>query len=106
MLQISIDFAPRALTLWLEGRLTRAGVGELEMCWQGALARRQDGVLRLDLSGVTDIDSAGLKCLEAMHGRGAELVAGDSLMKAVVAEIKGSPLPSRLPPRVATATRG
>ncbi len=36
--------------------------------------------------------SAGKACLAALHRQGAELVAADCLMNAVVAEITGAPL--------------
>ena len=62
---------------------------ELEECWRGALASQRQPTLRVDLTEVTSIDAAGQACLEAMHRQGAELVAADCLMKAIVAEITG-----------------
>jgi ABC-type transporter Mla MlaB component len=63
------------------------GLRELEACWQSALARRGEAVLRVDLTGVTSIDAAGKACLAALHRQGAEFVAADCLTIAVVAEI-------------------
>lgn len=91
MLRITIHEAPRTLTVRLEGRLTGPWLRELEECWQGILASRREPVLRVDLTDMTSIDAAGQACLTAMHRQGAEFVAADCLMKAVVAEITGAP---------------
>ena len=98
MLRITIHDAPRTLTFRLEGRLARPLVRELEDCWRGALTGQPKPVLRVDLTEVTSIDAAGRTCLEALHRQGAEFIAADCLMKAVVAEITGAPEPA-LPPR-------
>jgi hypothetical protein len=95
MLRITIHDAPPTLTFWLEGRLVGPWVRELEECWRGSLASRREPILRVDLTEVTSIDAAGRACLEALHGQGAEFVAADCLMKAVVAEITGAPVPDR-----------
>jgi hypothetical protein len=87
MLRITIHDAPRKLTFRLEGRLAGPWVRELDECWRGALASRRKPILRVDLSEVTSIDDAGKACLAALHRQGAELVAADCMMKAVVAEI-------------------
>ena len=91
MLRITIHHAPPTLTFRLEGRLAGPWVPELEECWRGALAGQPKPILRVDLTEVTSIDAAGWACLAAMHRQGAELVAADCLMKAVVAEITGAP---------------
>src|SRR4051812_41866624 len=87
MLRITVDDAPRTLTVRLEGRLAGPWVRELERCCQGALAGQPEPALRIDLTEVTSIDAAGRACLEALHRLGAQFVAADCLMKAVVAEI-------------------
>jgi hypothetical protein len=68
-------------------------VRELAGCWLATLARRPGTAVRVDLAAVTFVDGAGKEALTAMHARGAELVAEGCLMKAVVAEITGTPLP-------------
>jgi hypothetical protein len=93
MLRITVHDKPGALTFQLEGRLAGPWVRELEACWRSALATQREPILRVDLTGVTTIDAAGKTCLAAMHNQGAELVAADCLMKAVVAEITQTPLP-------------
>jgi hypothetical protein len=99
MLRITIHDTPRMLTFRLEGRLAGPWVGELDGCWRDALASRRKPTLRVDLTGVTSIDAAGQACLAALHRQGAEFVAADCLMKAVVTEITGTPFPDRGPPK-------
>jgi ABC-type transporter Mla MlaB component len=99
MLRITIHVAPRALTFQLEGRLAGPWVQELEECWRAALASQRKPTLHVDLTELTSIDAAGQASLAAMHRQGAEFVAADCLMKAVVAEITGAPGPDRGPPK-------
>jgi hypothetical protein len=99
MLRITTNDDPRTLTFRLEGKLSGPWVGELEECWRGALAGQGEPVLRIDLTEVTSIDAAGRACLEALHRQGAEFVAADCLMKAVVAEITGALGPAGGPPK-------
>jgi len=87
MLRITVYEVPRILTFRLEGRLAGPWVRELEQCWRGAMTSQRESMLRIDLTEVTSIDAAGRACLEAMYRQGAEFVATDCLMKAVVAEI-------------------
>jgi ABC-type transporter Mla MlaB component len=91
MLRITIHDARPTLTFRLEGRLAGPWVRELAECWRGALASRREPILRVDLTGLISIDAAGRACLEALHRQGAEFVAADCLMKAVVAEITRAP---------------
>jgi hypothetical protein len=93
MMRITVHHAPRALTFRLEGRLVGPWVRELAECWRGALASQREPILRVDLTEVTSIDPAGRACLAALHCQGAEFLAADCLMKAVVAEITRSPAP-------------
>ena len=105
MLRITIQHAPPILTFRLEGRLAGPWVRELEECWQGALADQSKPVLRVDLTEVTSLDAAGQAYLEAMHRQGAEFVAADCLMKAVVAEITRARLPDSGSPKSEAASR-
>ena len=99
MLRITIHDAPPTFTFRLEGRLVGPRVRELEECWRGALASRREPILRVDLTGLISIDAAGRACLAALHRQGAEFVAADCLMKAVVAEITRAPVPDRRTPK-------
>jgi hypothetical protein len=100
MLRITIHDVPPALTFRLEGRLAGPWVRELEECWRGALASRREPIFRVDLTGLISIDAAGRACLATLHRQGAEFVAADCLMKAVVAEITGAPVPEPGAPEV------
>jgi ABC-type transporter Mla MlaB component len=87
MLRITAHDNPRVLTLKLEGRLEGPWAAELEKCWKNILAILCKPKLRVDLTGVTSVDAAGRARLVAMHREGAEFIASDCLMKAVVEEI-------------------
>ena len=87
MLRITAYDNPRVLTLRLEGRLEGPWAAEFEKCWKSTLATLGKPKVRVDLTGVTFIDAAGKARLAAMHRKGAELIACDCLMKAVVEEI-------------------
>jgi CBS domain-containing protein len=91
MLRITVHSEPGSLTFQLEGSLVGPWVRELEACWQTTVTGRRVQPLLLDLTGVTYVDAAGEACLAALHRQGAEFVAADCLMKAVVAEITGRP---------------
>jgi hypothetical protein len=99
MLRITIHDAPPTLTFRLEGRLAGPWVRELEECWRDTLASRREPLLRVDLTGLISIDAAGRACLAALHRQGAEFVAADCLMKAVVAEITRAPVPDPETPK-------
>jgi hypothetical protein len=87
MLRITVHDKPPVLTFQLEGELAGSWVRELEECWQRALARQPEPILRVDLTGVTFIDEPGKARLAVLHRQGAEFVAADCLTKAIVAEI-------------------
>jgi hypothetical protein len=91
MLRITTYDKPRTLMVRLEGKLSGPWVRELEECWRRALAGQSEPVLTIDLTEVTSVDAAGRACLEAMHHQGAEFIAADCLMKAVVAEVTALP---------------
>ncbi len=94
MFRITAHDNPRVLTLRLEGRLEGPWAAELEKCWKATLAGLCKPTVRVDLTGVTFIDSAGKARLAAMHRKGAEFIASDCLTKAIVEEItkEGRPL--------------
>jgi anti-anti-sigma regulatory factor len=87
MLRITAHDNPRVLTLQLEGRLEGPWAAELERCWKATLAGLCKPKLRVDLTGVTFVDTAGRARLAALHRKGAEFIAGDCLTKAIVEEI-------------------
>jgi len=91
MLRITVHDTEETLTFQLEGSLAGPWLHELQKCWGDTLATRRRPVLRVDLTGVTSLDAGGRSCLTAMHRQGAEFIAADCLMTAVVAEITESP---------------
>jgi len=99
MLRITVHDKSGVLTFQLEGRLAGPWVRVLQECWQSALARQRQPILRVDLTEVTSLDAAGQACLAALHRQGAEFVAADCLMKAIVAEITSSPVPDPKTPK-------
>jgi hypothetical protein len=95
MLRITVHDRPAALTFQLEGELAGPWVRELEDCWQSALKQQRQQLLRVDLTGTTLIDAEGRACLAALHRQGAQFVAADCLMKAIVEEITNGPITVR-----------
>ena len=67
-----------------ENRLVAA---ELEKRWNNALTHERKPNVRIDLTGVTFIDTPGKACLATMHHQGAEFIAHDCMTKDVVREI-------------------
>ena len=87
MLRITVKKTRKALTFQLEGTLAGVWLRELEQCWTSALIRERKPIVRVDLTGVTFIDTPGKACLATMHGQGAEFIAHDCMTKDVVREI-------------------
>jgi anti-anti-sigma regulatory factor len=93
MLRITIHDDPGLLTFQLEGTLVGPWVQEAEACWQRTMAVEVKPALRLDLTGVTAMDSAGKAFLTKVHAQGAALVASGCLMRAIVATITHTATP-------------
>lgn len=87
MLRITVHETAQAITLQLEGVMSGPWLQELKRCWKEVRARHRRRRLRLDLTGVTSVDAEGRACLAGIYWQGADLVAADCLMKAVVDEI-------------------
>jgi anti-anti-sigma regulatory factor len=102
MLRISVDSDPGSVTFRLEGRLAGSWVQELHDCWQRTFAASPKPSVRFDLSDVTYIDAAGKEFLAARYREGHKLIAAGCLMKFIVAEITGLPMPV---PRSSCATK-
>jgi anti-anti-sigma regulatory factor len=64
--------------LKLEGKLLEPWVEELLGAW--AAARAQSGGLRLDLSGVSFVDAAGVRVLRGLLDQGVTIVACSSFV--------------------------
>jgi ABC-type transporter Mla MlaB component len=87
MLRITTDENPQALTLRLEGRLYGPWVVLLGEVRNSVMAGLQGRRLRVDLNGMTFVDTAGKARLAEMYAQGAELLAEGLETKAIVAEI-------------------
>jgi ABC-type transporter Mla MlaB component len=87
MLRITVKKTRKALTFQLEGTLAGMWLRELEQCWTSTLTRERKPIVRVDLTGVTFIDTAGKAVLATMHREGAEFIAHDCLTKDVVREV-------------------
>ena len=84
MLKITNNNGAGVTTFLLEGRLAGAWVNELRSCWE--LAGESDAI-RVDLTEVSWVSEEGKELLGEMHHYGAELLAANLLMAAIVAEI-------------------
>jgi cytochrome b subunit of formate dehydrogenase len=114
MFRITVQDDPASVTFRLEGRLSGSWVQELHDCWQKTVVRgspdpAQSGTVgrpattkavRFDLTDVTFIDAAGKEFLAARYREGHKLIAAGCLMKFIVAEITGLPMPARRLPEV------
>ena len=92
MLRITVEVDDEVLTFRLEGTLAGLWLAELDDCWQRSLKCGHVRRRVVDLTGVTFVDAAGKACLAGMYGQGAEFIAADCCIKAVVAEITLCPL--------------
>jgi anti-anti-sigma regulatory factor len=95
MLRITVHHDPGLLTFQFEGKLVGPWVPEAEACWKQNLTGHRSPVVRIDLRGVTLIDTSGKSFLAAVHQRGGQFVASGCLMNAIVADIIRSPAPDR-----------
>ncbi len=84
MLKITTNNGAGVTTLKLEGRLAGPWVNELQSCWEQA---DESAAIRVDLTEVSWVSEEGKVLLGEMHRRGAELLAANLLMAAIVAEI-------------------
>ena len=95
MLRISVEDAPRQVTLRLEGKLAGAWVKEFEDAWREADASRAGRPLSVDVSAVEHVDQAGEYLLALVARRGAQLIASGLTMRELCRKIAaGWPHPS------------
>jgi anti-anti-sigma regulatory factor len=87
MLRISVHDTPECVTFQLEGSLAGPWVRELEDCWHRTLGGKPTRAVRIDLSGVTFVDTAGKEFLAGKHGAAVVMVATNCWMKGVIAAI-------------------
>jgi hypothetical protein len=87
MLRITVHNDNGATCLKIEGRLMGAWVRELESCWRQAMTGQPPPRILVELTDVSFVDGEGGELLKLMAAAGAELIAKDVLMKALVEEI-------------------
>jgi hypothetical protein len=87
MLRITVHNDREAIRLKIEGRLMGAWVRELEGCWRQATTTQPPPRIIVELTDVSFVDGEGGELLKLMAASGAELIAVDVLMKAIVEEI-------------------
>lgn len=87
MLRVTVHHKAQAITIQLEGRLSRPSLQELDKCWRRAVIGKDKPVVRVDLTGLTFVDDAGKACLAAMYHEGTDFIANDCLTSSIVDEI-------------------
>ena len=87
MLRITIHDEKTVKRFIVEGRLSGEWVTELERCWRKETAAQSLQPVLVELRDVRFVSEEGLKLLQQMAQAGAELVAADLVMKALVEEI-------------------
>ena len=87
MLMITEQRNTGALTFRLAGALAGDWAAELERCWRDAAIPPEPQRMVVDLTEVVFVDESGRAVLTLMAEAGAELIAGDILMKSIVDEI-------------------
>ena len=90
MLMITEKRNAKGLTFNLLGALAGNWAMELERCWRAAAGESEQLRIFIDLTEVTHVDETGKRLLALMASAGAELIAGDVLMKSIVEEINGA----------------
>lgn len=79
MLRITIEEAPLAVTLRLEGKLIAPWVEDVEQCWRKALVDLGPRTILIDLSGVSFVDAEGRSLLAKMQLAGFRLAGNDAI---------------------------
>jgi ABC-type transporter Mla MlaB component len=88
MLRITIAETATEQRWTLEGRLVEPWVGEMRTCWKNRHRAQNGRSCTIDLSGVTFIDSVGLRLLRTMSREGARFTATGIYTKHVVEQLK------------------
>ena len=84
---------PAAFSIELAGAMAAEGVKKLEQDWRSASASIGKKELVVDLSFVTDIDSAGRQLLLRWRRNGATVIANTPESRALVESTIGRPVP-------------
>jgi ABC-type transporter Mla MlaB component len=87
MLRITVQDEPEQVTLKLEGKLSGIWVAELEDSWRAVNSTLAGRSLRVDLTAVDRVDSAGNYLLALLRRSGAQLIASGTAMTELVRSI-------------------
>jgi ABC-type transporter Mla MlaB component len=90
MLRITIAETATEQRWTLEGRLVQPWVGEMRTCWKHRHRAQNGRSCTIDLSGVTFIDSRGLRLLRTMSKEGARFTATGIYTKHVLEQLKSN----------------
>jgi len=90
MLRITIAETATEQRWTLEGRLVQPWVGEMRTCWENRHRAQNGRSCTIDLSGVTFIDSRGLRLLRTLSKEGARFTGTGIYTKHVVEQLKAS----------------
>ena len=90
MLRITTYIAEDECLFKLEGDLADAWVRELARCWGQITATPEIRHVRVDLTDVGRVDTAGRELMTAMYRRGVRFSASGFVMPELVREISQS----------------
>lgn len=88
MLRITTQNIAGDVGLVIEGKLAGPCVGELEKCWQRAVAGESPLPSLIDLTNVSFIDANAKQLLTQMRQHGIKLVANGLMSKFFIDEIE------------------
>ncbi len=87
MFRITSRIIGDEILLKVEGCLMREWVHELEACWMAAAADARGRRIRVDLTDVYHVDSAGQALMTAMYRADISFVTKGCVMREIVREI-------------------
>jgi ABC-type transporter Mla MlaB component len=90
MFRITSHIRDDELVLKLEGCLADAWVQELDTCWRDATQGLKSPRVRVDLTGVWQVDDAGRALMTRMYLAGAQFVTRGCVMPELVRDIARS----------------
>jgi anti-anti-sigma regulatory factor len=88
MCRITTRTSVDELVIKLEGSLVGPWVRELDTCWRNAVPKLDGRRVRIDLTAVCHVDTAGRELITLMYRRGASFVASGCVMPEVLREIR------------------
>jgi hypothetical protein len=91
MLRITLEEEWGWATIHLEGSLSGPWVGELQRCWEAAMASPGKKPLLINLKTISFVDEPGRALLQEMHQRGARLVGQGTMTGHLVDQIERQP---------------